>query len=71
MCRLDGSRCPLSRGAPKEGFHCTLLATSESETGNDGSKHNSILTCLLTASILKYKRYMYAVEGHGTIRLWT
>ena len=53
MCRLDGSRCPLSRGAPKEGFHCTLLATSESETGNDGSKHNSILTCLLTASILK------------------
>ena len=51
-------RCPLNRGAPKERFHCTLLATSESETGNNRSKHNSILTSLLTSFILKYKRYV-------------
>ena len=49
---------PLNRGAPKGRFHCTLLATSESETGNDRGKHNSILTSLLTAFVLKYKRYV-------------
>ena len=56
-------RCPLNRGAPKERFHCTLLATAESETGNNCRKHNSIVTSLLTASLLTYINDMYAVEG--------
>ena len=48
----------MNRSIPKEGFHCTLLAISESETGNNRKKHNSILTSLLNAFILKYKRYI-------------
>ena len=40
----------LEYSVPKGKFHCTLLATSKSETGNNRTKHNSILTSLLTAS---------------------
>ena len=49
-----GWRCPMNRRIPKEGFHCTLLATSESETANNCRKHNSVLTILLTAFLLTY-----------------